>query len=416
MIILCVCPALDDFANSEAIKLAKEVDPDGKRTLGVITKVDLCKADTKIEDKLRGEEDNVQLALGFIAVRNRTPDEVKKNINITKLRKNEQKFFNTSSYFYGISKRFWGMDTLIDKISELQMASVDDFIPKMITMLKEKINGLRSQYQSLAPEFNNDVQKMQHLVRIVVSVVTEFKALAKSFDDCDDDSQLHVSPRTYELYLKFAEKLSESQPDFQSEEYEEKIKVAINESRCIMLFNFMSHIAFKMYNEVAQSLVNDMYEYIQSVLRTIVNTKIVNRYPQLNSAIEEVVIEYITLQKEEVMKNVKTIVDSESFIFTQNQEYADKIKSMNEPDAIKFLQTSLKAYSDISVSRFRDYVPMQCHLFFVTKVYKHLHEYVDFEKMSRYLVDDDAIREKRDETETSLARFEKALGILSKLK
>ena len=28
---------------------------------------------------------------------------------------------------------------------------------------------------------------------------------------------------------------------------------------------------------------------------------------------------------------------------------------------------------------------MQCHLFFVTNVYKHLHEFVDFEKMSKFL-------------------------------
>lgn len=425
MIILCVVPALDDFANSEAIKLAKEVDPEGKRTLGVITKVDLCKADTKIEEKLKGDDDNVNLSLGFIAVRNRTPEEVKKGISINKLRKKEQQFFNTSSHFYGIPKRFWGMDTLIDKVSELQMASIDEFIPKMTIMLKEKINNLKLSYQSLAPEFNNDVQKMQHLVRIIVSVVTEFKALAKSFDDCDEDSDLHISPRTFELYNKFAESLETSKPDFYTKEYEEKIQVAINESRCIMLFNFMSHVAFnqlfieshkKMYKETSTILVENIYTYIKRVLITIVKIKIENRYPQLNEAIESVVIEYIDNQKEHVLKNINTLVESESFIFTQNTEYAKKIKEMNESDAIKFLQTSLKSYSDVSISRFCDYVPMQCHLFFVTHVYKHLHEFVDFEKMSHYLVDDDTIKEKREETETSLLRFEKALNILNQLK
>jgi interferon-induced GTP-binding protein Mx1 len=425
MIILCVCPALDDFANSEAIKLAKEVDPEGKRTLGVITKVDLCKADTKIEEKLRGEENNVQLALGFIAVRNRTPDEVKKGINITKLRQNEEQFFNTSSHFYGIPKKYWGMNTLIDKISELQMSSVDEFIPKMLTMLKEKIGVLKFKVDQLAPEFNNDVQKMQHLVRIIVSVVAEFKALAKSYDDCDEEGILHISPRTFELYTQFSQELSDKQPDFYTEEYKEKIQVAINESRCIMLFNFMSHIAFhqlfieshkKMYREVAGNLVDRVYDYIKTVLITIVKNKIDNRYIQLNSAIEDVVVEYINIQKELVLKNIHTIVDSESFIFTQNKEYADKIKDMNEPDAIKFLQTSLSSYSEVSVSRFRDYIPMQCHLFFVSNVYKHLHEFVDFEKMSIYLVDDENIKEKREESELSLTRFQKAYDILFKLK
>ena len=425
MIILCVCPALDDFANSEAIKLAKEVDPEGKRTLGVITKVDLCKSDTKIEEKLRGEDNNVQLALGFIAVRNRTPDEVRKSINSVKLREREKVFFNTSPFFYGIPKKYWGMDTLIDKISELQMKSIDEFVPKMINMLKEKIGVLKVKYDHLAPEFNNDVQKMQHLVRIVVSVVSEFKALAKSYDDCDEDNILHISPRTFELYAKFSKSLHERQPDFFTEAYSKKIQIAIDESRCIMLFNFMSHIAFnqlfieshrKMYREVANALVNDIHEYIKTVLITIVKNKIDDRYIQLNSAIEEVVIEYIDIQKKEVLRNIYVIIDSESFIFTQNDEYAEKIKSLNEPDAIKFLQHSLSSYSSVSISRFCDYIPMQCHLHFVTNVYKHLHEFVDFEKMSKFLVDDENIQVKREETELSLTRFKKALDILGNLK
>ena len=40
-IILAVTPANQDLANSDALKLARKVDPDGLRTIGVITKLDL---------------------------------------------------------------------------------------------------------------------------------------------------------------------------------------------------------------------------------------------------------------------------------------------------------------------------------------------------------------------------------------
>ena len=40
-IILAVSPANNDLANSDALKLARAADPDGQRTLGVITKLDL---------------------------------------------------------------------------------------------------------------------------------------------------------------------------------------------------------------------------------------------------------------------------------------------------------------------------------------------------------------------------------------
>lgn len=40
-IILAVTAANTDLANSDGLKLAREVDPDGQRTIGVLTKVDL---------------------------------------------------------------------------------------------------------------------------------------------------------------------------------------------------------------------------------------------------------------------------------------------------------------------------------------------------------------------------------------
>ena len=40
-IILAVTPANTDLANSDGLKMAREVDPEGTRTIGVLTKVDL---------------------------------------------------------------------------------------------------------------------------------------------------------------------------------------------------------------------------------------------------------------------------------------------------------------------------------------------------------------------------------------
>lgn len=40
-IILAVTGANGDLANSDGLKMAKEVDPEGTRTIGVLTKVDL---------------------------------------------------------------------------------------------------------------------------------------------------------------------------------------------------------------------------------------------------------------------------------------------------------------------------------------------------------------------------------------
>lgn len=40
-VVLAVTAANTDLANSDGLKLAREVDPEGLRTVGVLTKVDL---------------------------------------------------------------------------------------------------------------------------------------------------------------------------------------------------------------------------------------------------------------------------------------------------------------------------------------------------------------------------------------
>jgi len=424
MIILCVVPALDDFANSEAIKFAKEVDPSGKRTLGVVTKVDLVKTDTKIAEKLRGEGNNVKLELGFVAVRNRTPIDVIRGTSIPKLRELERNYFVTSSHFIGVDKQYWGIDTLINRISELQMQSIDEFIPKMTAQLKGNLNILNEQYSQLAPEFNNDSQKIQHLLKIIISVVSEFKSLAKTIDDCLEEPELHVSPRTYELYTKFAKKLRDGQPDFESPEFYDKVQKAIAESKCIMLFNFMSHVAFnqlyveshiKLFRKCSEELVNDMFEYVSGVMDFIVNKQLEKKYPPLLEATKKVVNEFLTHQKEEIMLVIEKMVSSEFFIFTQNVDYPIKVSAIEGVDTAVQLQKILKIYSDIAISRFCDYVPMQCHLCLVTNVYKLLHEYVDFEKMSSYLVDEESIVERRNGLQESMSRFDNALTVLKSI-
>lgn len=53
-IILAVTPATIDLANSDSLKLARDVDPHGLRTIGVITKLDLMDKGTNYLPALKG--------------------------------------------------------------------------------------------------------------------------------------------------------------------------------------------------------------------------------------------------------------------------------------------------------------------------------------------------------------------------
>jgi GTPase SAR1 family protein len=65
-IIMAVCAANIDLANSDGLKLARKVDPHGERTIGVITKIDLMDEGTTALEILQGKV--IPLKLGYVGV------------------------------------------------------------------------------------------------------------------------------------------------------------------------------------------------------------------------------------------------------------------------------------------------------------------------------------------------------------
>ena len=72
--ILCVVPASVDFSTCECIGMGKDVDPEGKRMLGVVTKIDQAPKGIRNRLEASGAE-HIKLELGFIGVRNRDTTE-----------------------------------------------------------------------------------------------------------------------------------------------------------------------------------------------------------------------------------------------------------------------------------------------------------------------------------------------------
>lgn len=102
-IILAVTPANTDLANSDSLKLARQVDPAGKRTIGVLTKLDLMDAGTHALDVLTGKA--FPLKLGFIGLVNRSQQDIITNKSLDDAVKSEQLFFQSHLSYRNMSQR-----------------------------------------------------------------------------------------------------------------------------------------------------------------------------------------------------------------------------------------------------------------------------------------------------------------------
>merc|ERR1719445_2619680 len=92
---------LRDIARSDALQIAREVDPDGDRTLGVLTKVDIMDKGTHCLDVLQGRV--IPLKMGYIAVKNRSQQDIKQNKPILEALKEEREYFLTHAAYRTIS-------------------------------------------------------------------------------------------------------------------------------------------------------------------------------------------------------------------------------------------------------------------------------------------------------------------------
>jgi len=131
-IILAVTPANTDLANSDALQMARTVDPEGNRTLGVITKIDLMDQGTNALDYLNGTV--VPLKLGYVGVVNRSQQDIIDGKTNVEAALAEKQFFTSKKEYRSISDRCGS------KFLGAQMCRIlINHIRKVLPDIKEKI-------------------------------------------------------------------------------------------------------------------------------------------------------------------------------------------------------------------------------------------------------------------------------------
>ncbi|XWX00645.1 hypothetical protein V2A60_008666 [Cordyceps javanica] len=87
------------MANQAIIKLARKHDPEGERTVGIITKPDLINEGAESRIALVAKnEDTIKLKLGFFLIKNPSPSELNEGISMYIRSRREQRFFASPTW------------------------------------------------------------------------------------------------------------------------------------------------------------------------------------------------------------------------------------------------------------------------------------------------------------------------------
>lgn len=165
-IILAVTAANTDMATSESLKLAKDVDPDGRRTLAVLTKLDLMDAGTDAIDILCGRV--IPVKLGIIGVVNRSQQDIIDRKAIEDQLKDEVAFLQRK---YPTLATRNGTPYLAKTLNRLLMHHIRDCLPD----LKTRVNVMATQFQSLLNSYGEDVtDRSQTLLQIITKFASSY--------------------------------------------------------------------------------------------------------------------------------------------------------------------------------------------------------------------------------------------------
>ncbi|KAF5469902.1 hypothetical protein F2P56_010460 [Juglans regia] len=145
-IILAISPANQDIATSDAIKLAREVDPSGDRTFGVLTKLDLMDKGTDALDVLEGR--SYRLQQPWVGVVNRSQADINKNVDMIAARRKEREYFASSPDYGHLSSKM-GSEYLAKLLSKHLESVIRARIPSITSLINKSIDELESEMDHL---------------------------------------------------------------------------------------------------------------------------------------------------------------------------------------------------------------------------------------------------------------------------
>ncbi|OAJ44422.1 hypothetical protein BDEG_27650 [Batrachochytrium dendrobatidis JEL423] len=199
-IILAVTSANTDLANSDGLKLAREVDPEGVRTIGVLTKIDLMDQGTDVIDILAGRV--IPLRLGYVPVVNRGQRDIENKKKISLALEAEKNYFeNHASYRSkaqycakiqsGLTKFQQELVTLGDPLGE-DSANMSNIILNVIT-------EFTSEYRTVIAGTSNDLSSDELSGGARISFVFHeiYAAAIRSMDPFDQVKEVDIRTILY---------------------------------------------------------------------------------------------------------------------------------------------------------------------------------------------------------------------------
>uniref|UniRef100_A0A8C9VKA3 Myxovirus (influenza virus) resistance G n=1 Tax=Scleropages formosus TaxID=113540 RepID=A0A8C9VKA3_SCLFO len=383
---LVIVPCNVDIATTEALKMAQEVDPEGKRTLAILTKPDLVDKGTEksVLDIVHNKV--IPLSKGYLIVKCRGQQQINDRISLTEASRIERDFFRRHEYF---SSLLYEDKATIQCLANKLTQDLVDHIRKSLPLLSEQI---KKQLWDTKKELGTydvgpplDLQNRRTYL-IEVSAINRL-----CLGEVVNQENLFVLLRTE--FKKWKDHLDNSKDTFYKT-VNEVVSEYDLKHRGRELLGFSDYNVFEM---VVQRLVVQLKSSAIETLQIIRGNKIDNIESKQQAKVEERIMEQFEMEQLVYTQDgiyFKTLNETTGFSGASEDNFAGYDCRSKYPQM-------LQAYYEIVVQRLADQVPMLIRFFMLKQSAKVL-----CTEMLK-LIDGGNVNEiLREETESSRRRAE----------
>ncbi|TDH13411.1 hypothetical protein EPR50_G00057520 [Perca flavescens] len=311
-LVLAVSPANSDLANSDALKIAKEVDPQGLRTIGVITKLDLMDEGTDARDIL--ENKLLPLRRGYVGVVNRSQKDIDGRKDITAALQAERKFFLSHPSYRHLAERMG--TAYLQKILNQGLRSK---LQSQLLSIEKEVE----EYKNFRPD--DPSRKTKALLQMVQQFAVDFEKRIEGSGDQVDTYELSGGAKINRIFHeRFPFDLVKLESDEKT--LRKEISYAIKNIHGIRTGLFTPDMAFE---TIVKRLIAQIKEPCQKCVDMVINelvntvrqcTQKLAQYPMLREEMERIVTQHIRDRESRTKEQVFLLIDIELAYMNTNHE------------------------------------------------------------------------------------------------
>jgi len=334
-LILAVTPANTDLATSDALMLAKSADPDGLRTIGVLTKLDLMDEGTDAKDVL--ENKLLPLRRGYVGVVNRSQKDIEGKKDIKAAVAAERKFFLSHPSYRHMADRC-GSPFLQKQLNQQLTNHIRETLPGLRDKLQRQLLSLEKeveQYKYFRPD--DPSIKTKAMLQMIQQLQQDFeRAIEGSGSAAVNTLELSGGAKINRLFHeRFPYEIVRM--EFDEKELRREIAYAIRNIHGVRLGLFTPDLAFdavvRKQIEKMKAPAKKIIENVAAEIFNVLNKSLeqMNRYPRLREETERIITTYIREKEQSCKDQVMMLIDCElAYMNTNHEDFIGFANAQNQ--------------------------------------------------------------------------------------